>query len=168
MPHFFNRPAPQQAVPGDLSGLRSTILQVLQGGGAAQHQNGVLGQLLGLTGAQGGTPGGDVLGPLSASFHQNLTDALSQINNQGGRFSTGNAYLSGQAAQRSLNDFNLLGSQVLEHGRDRQLSAIMGLLGPTLQPTFGGPFTQQSSGFENLLGLANAASNFIPGNGGKK
>ena len=49
------------------------------------------------------------------------------------------------------------------------MQAIMGLLGPAMGPTFGGPFTQGSSGFDNFLGLLDAGSNFINpfGGGGK-
>lgn len=200
MSDFFSRPAPQQAVPGDLTGGRQQILDALFGpnggnspsaaptwspyganrtrggawtgsisGGAngTSGANSALGQLLGLTGANGGTPGGDVLGPLRAASDQRLNDQISQLNSQGGRFSTGNLFGNMDLRARSQNDFNLLGAQVLEHGRDRQLQSILALLGPVLGPTFGGPFTQGSSGFDNLLGLINSASGFIPGTGAR-
>lgn len=126
-------------------------------GGTGQGQNSVLNNLLGLTSDQ--TPGGDVLGPLRASSDQRLNDLITEQNaNSPARFSTANAYQNSQLIQRSQQDFNLLGAQVLERGRDRQLQAIMGLLGPVLGPTFGGPFTQNASGFENFLGLINAGA----------
>jgi hypothetical protein len=131
------------------------------GGAAGQTQQGVLGALMGLINP--GTPGGDVLGPLSAQFRQNLDYGLSAMNASApGRFSTANNFTQGQFTQRSLNDYNVLAQQSLEQGRNRQLQAIMELLGPVMSPTFGGPFTQDASGFENFLGFLNTASGFIP------
>ena len=179
---LFNRPAPQQAVPADLAGGRQQIIDLLfgspgmtgrdrmrfigQAGGnlrgargigqqavqnAPQRSLGILGDLLGLTSSA--TPGGDVLGPLSQQFQQNLDYGLSAINaSSPGRFSTANTYTQGQFTQRALTDYNVLASQVLEHGRDRQLRAIMGLLNPAMGPMFGGPFTQDASPWENILG----------------
>lgn len=138
-----------------------------RGGGQnpSSRTRSVLEDLLGLT--SGANPGGDVLGPLSQQYQQNLDYGLSAINaSSPGRFSTANTYTQGQFTQRALNDYNVLAAQVLEHGRDRQLQAIMGLLGPVLGPTFGGPFTQNASGFENLLGGIGAVAGGIPGLGG--
>lgn len=158
MSDFFHRPAPKQSVPGDLSGLRGSILNVLSGVGG--KQGGALGGLQGL--ADANTPGGDVLGPLKAVSDQNLQDNIAGLNaSSPGRFSSANLYAQGQLRQRSMNDFNLLGSQVLEHGRDRQLQAIMAILGPALGPTFGGPFTQGQSGFGNLLGGIDSIANLL-------
>lgn len=107
-----------------------------------------------------------MLGPLGAASNQRLNDQIGALNaSSPGRFSSANIYAQGQLRERSQNDFNLLASQVLEHGRDRQLQAIMALLGPAMGPTFGGPFTQGSSGFENFLGLLDTGSNFLPGSG---
>ena len=221
MGFLFNHPDPKQAVPQDLGGLRSAILQAILGiggggaaspqgrspgsaiglggfpglpgmgvaglggqpqnqrpGGPAQYlgssgkfggsgQGGVLGALLGLTNSQ--TPGGDVLGPLSAVFNQNLNDQISGLNaSSPGRFSTANLYEQSQLRQRSMNDYNLLASQVLEQGRQRQLQAIMALLGPVLGPTFGGPFTQEASPWENVLGGAQTVAGFLGGGTPKK
>ena len=197
MGFLFNRPAPKQAVPGDLGGGRQQIINAIFGGGAsgptagglnrsflgagqlpggqgpgqylAANQGGgnVLQQLLGLTGAQGGTPGGDVLGPLYDLNQQHLNDQITQMNSSSpNRFSSTNLYEQGQLRQRSNTDFNALASQVLEHGRDRQLQAIMGLLGPVLGPTFGGPFTQDASLWENLLGGVQAAGSLMGGGAG--
>lgn len=134
-------------------------------GGPAGQSLGILSGLLGL--ASNETPGGDVLGPLADQYRQNLDYGLAQINaSSPGRFSTANTYMQGQFTQRALNDYNVLAAQVLEQGRNRQLQAIMALLGPVLGPTFGGPFTQGSSVWENLLGGAQVASNFFGGGGG--
>jgi len=156
MPTFFDRPNPQQAVPGDLTGLRDTILRSLTQGG----DGGVLGRLLNFTSET--NPGNSSLPALRASSDQRLNDQISQLNASApGRFSTANLYEQGRLRERSQEDFNLLSSQVLERGRDRQLQSILALLGPVFGPTFGGPFTQDPSGFENFLGLANAAGNFV-------
>lgn len=176
MPGFFDRPDPQQAVPGDLGGIRQSIIDLLMGGrtgpskslGGATYQPGRSGggleALLGFMNEQ--TPGGDILGPLGEVFNTRLNDNISQMNaSTPGRFSSANLYQQGQLRQRSMQDYNLLASQVLNQGRDRQLQAIMGLLNPVLGPTFGGPFTQGSSGFEHLLGGIGAVAQ-IPGLGG--
>jgi len=122
-----------------------------------------MGELLGLI----GNPGAN-LGPLSAQYRDNLDYGLSQINaSSPGRFSTANAYTQGQFTQRSLNDYNVLAQQTLEQGRNRQLQAIMALLGPVMGPMFGGPFTQGASPWEDLLGGAQAIAGMgIPGLGG--
>ena len=167
---FFDRPAPKQAVPGDLAGLRDTILRSILGGTAArdqQHRGGVLGDLLGLT--SGATPGGDVLGPLRASADTRLNDQINELNaSSPGRFSSANIFAQGQLRERSQEDFNLLSAQVLEQGRNRQLAAIQGLLGSALGPTFGGPFTQDPSGWENLLGGISSVANLGNPFGGSK
>lgn len=187
MGFLFNRPAPQQAVPSDLAGGRNDIIRAIfgatpnagqtrlgrrygvgqygqaqQGGGPAGQTQNVLESLLGLT----SNPGAN-LEPLGAQFRQNMDYALSQINGSTpGRFSTANSYIQGQASQRALNDYNVLAANLLEQGRNRQLSAIMGLLGPVLGPMFGGPFTQNASPWENILGGAQTIAQFIPGIGG--
>lgn len=160
MSGFFNRRPPTQATPRDLGGLRQ---QSIGASGDA------LTQLLGLINQK---PGEGVLGPLSNVFNTRLNDQISQLNaSSPGRFSTANLFQQGQLRQRSMDDFNLLGSQILERGQDRQLQAIMGLLGPTLGPTFGGPFTQNPSGFEHLLGGISSIAELIGairgGGGGK-
>ncbi len=155
----------QQANPGAYQSYQR-YLASQQGGGTAGQSMGILGELLGLT--SGDTPGGDVLGPLQNVFRQNLDYGISAINaGAPGRFSTGNTYAQGQFTQNALNDFNLVAANVLEQGRNRQLQAIMGLLNPVLGPTFGGPFTQDSSIWENLLGGAGAVAGFLPVGGGR-
>lgn len=104
-----------------------------------------------------------MLNPLRQVSDDRLKTNISKINSQGGRWSSANLYQQGGAVQQSQNDFNLLASQILERGQDRRMQGIMGLLGQTLGPTFGGPFTQGSSGFENALGLL---SILFPGGGG--
>lgn len=84
--------------------------------------------------------------------------------------------LSGQAGQNPFQ--RLLGAgqlgtqqtqlaqQQSQFSQQQQLQAIMAILGPILGPTFGGPFTQGASGFENLLAAGQTASGFIPFAGG--
>ena len=191
MPGLFDQPAPQQAVPGDLEPFRQAIIAALLGTGAPGQAlpgfgtafggihapglsrptrgpgqppaeiGGLLGELLGL-----GTNPNEALGPLRASADQRLQDQIAENNaNSPGRFSSAQMYTNSELQRRSNNDFNLLSSQVLEQGRNRQLQAIMALLGPAIGPTFGGPFTQQASPFQNVLGLLDSASNFLPGGG---
>ena len=165
MPEFFDRPDPQQHTPGDLRGVRRDILQLLQGGsglGRLQDNGGGLGILASLFG--GGNPAEGVLGPLRASADERLEDQIGQLNaSSPGRFSSANLYTQGQLRRGSQNDFNLLSSQVLQQGQDRQLQTLMALLGPTLNPTFGGPFTQGASGFDHLLGGIGTVLPFIGG-----
>lgn len=124
-----------------------------------------MGQLLGLT--SGDTPGGDVLGPLAASSNTRLNEQIGELNaSSPGRFSSANLYEQGRLRARSQEDFNLLSAQVLESGRNRQLQAIQGLLSSVLGPAFGGPFTQQPSGWENLLGGVEAVGSFGRGSNG--
>lgn len=217
MGDFFSRPAPQQAVPGDLAGLRNLLLQAITGnasagdphgeertrlnaelqrlaagpqnrdvirrigsvrerlndigeappnlGGAGGQMGGVLGQLLGMTQPGGGQ---GVLEPLRASSDRRLNDQITQLNASApGRFSSANLFTQGQLRERSQEDFNLLSAQVLERGEDRRLQAILSVLGPALGPTFGGPFVQNPSGFDNLLGAGQVAGGFfMPGMGG--
>lgn len=177
MPGFFDRPDPQQAVPRDLAPFRQALLNAILGGTTGNNpygkQRGVpdrqgggggLEALLGL--ATGPNPGGDVLGPLGDVFDTRLNDSISELNaSSPGRFSSANIYQQGQLRQRALSDYNLLASQVLEQGRNRQLQALGMLLGPAMGPTFGGPFTQGASGFDSLLGLIGTVGQ-IPGIGG--
>ena len=161
-----------------------------------------------------GTPGGDVLDPLSAIFGRNLTDQIQQLGASApGRFGSAILEQQGRLRERSTGDFNLLASQIMEQGRARQLqaaqtlailsgqagqapfnraatatglgqaetamglqnqqfnqqqqlAAIMALLGPAMGPTFGGPFVQNPSGFENFLGLLSTLAAFVPTGGG--
>lgn len=134
-------------------------------GGQGGQVGGVLGQLLGMTQPGGGE---GVLKPLRASADTRLNDQITQLNaSSPGRFSSANLFAQGQLRERSQEDFNLLSAQVLERGEDRRLQSILSLLGPALGPAFGGPFTQNPSGWENLLGGVNAAGSLIPGGGGK-
>ena len=191
MPGFFEQPSPQQAVPGDLEPFRQAIIAALLGTGAPGQAlpgfgtafggihapglsrptrgpgqppaeiGGLLGELLGL-----GTNPNEALGPLRASADQRLQDQIAENNaNSPGRFSSAQMYTNSELQRRSNNDFNLLSSQVLEQGRNRQLQAIMALLGPAIGPTFGGPFIQESGGMGALGGLLDIASQFIPGGG---
>lgn len=180
MSDFFDRPDPQQAVPRDLDPLRQAILQAILGSGGQRKTptatgwqtqgqtdggNGGLDALLGFINQD--TPGGDVLGPLRESFDSRLNDQIGEMNaSTPGRFSSANIYQQGQLRQRSLQDYNTLAAQVLDQGRSRQLQAIMGLLGPAMGPTFGGPFTQGASGFDNLLGLIGTVGQFTGGGSG--
>lgn len=127
---------------------------------------GLIGQLAGMGQSN---PGQQVLGPLQTQFHQNLADALSQVQANNPHFSTGASYLGGQTAGHALNDYNVLSAQVLQQGQDQQLKAIMSLLGPALGPAFGGPFTQGSSPWESILGGASAIGSLglFGGNRGK-
>ena len=185
MPGLFEQPSPQQAVPGDLEPFRQAIIaallgtsipgQPIRGFGTAfgginapglsrptrgpdqpvPEIGGLLGELLGL-----GTDPNEALGPLRASADQRLNDQIAENNaNSPGRWSSAQMYTNSELQRRSNNDFNLLSSQVLEQGRNRQLQAIMALLGPAIGPTFGGPFTQGTSGFQDFLGLLEVGGN---------
>lgn len=63
----------------------------------------------------GGRPGQGVIDALQPSFERNLAAA----NQQGGRFSSGNAILR----SRAVDDFNLLGAQAAQQGQNTQLQA---------------------------------------------
>lgn len=133
-------------------------IQAMQGGGAAGQTQNALQTLLGLTNQPVD------LAPLQAQFRDNLDYAMSAINaSSPGRFSTANAYTQGQASQRAINDYNVLAANLMEQGRNRQLNAIMGLLGPVLGPMFGGPFTQDASPWENILGGAQSIAGLAGG-----
>lgn len=162
-----------------------------------------------------GTPGSDVLDPLRAVANRNLNDSLGQMTATApGRWNTAALYNQGQARTRAEQDFNLLASQIMEQGRQRQLQAAntLGVLantagnapfqrlgqatelgqaqtGMSLQnqqfgqqqqlqglmailqllggPTFGGPFTQGASGWENFLGGLQTVSGFMKPGGGQ-
>jgi hypothetical protein len=91
-----------------------------------------------------GSSSAGVLDPLRASMNQNLGDQLSQMNaSTPGRFSTANLYQQGQLRQRSMNDFNTLGTNILQQGVQNQLGAAN---------TLGALYGQQS---QNQLGAAN-------------
>lgn len=139
------------------------------------------GGLLEILAGIGGNPGQqeadvqNILNPLRASYQTNLNDQIGQLNaSSPGRFSSANLYQQGQLRERSLTDFNVLEGQVRDRAQsrsqDRQMQAILALLAPVLGPTFGGPFTQGSSGFDNFLGLLGAGSSFLPfpGMGGSR
>jgi len=70
-----------------------------------------------------GKPGQQIIDALQPTFDKNLAKA----NDQGGRFSSGNAILKSNA----LNDFNLLGANVAQQGQQTQLQAaqILSMLG---------------------------------------
>lgn len=132
-----------------------------------QQRGGVLGSLLGFTSEE--NPGSSSLPALRASADQRLGDQIAELNaSSPGRFSSANLYEQGRLRERSQEDFNLLSSQVLEQGRNRQLQSILALLGPVFGPTFGGPFMQNPSGWENLLGGVGAASGLSDMFGGDK
>ena len=71
----------------------------------------------------GNNPGQGFLDALQPYFQQNLISA----NQQGDRFSSGNATLKAQA----VNDYNMLGAQAWQQGVGQQLQAaqVLGLLG---------------------------------------
>lgn len=62
-----------------------------------------------------GTPGQGVMDALQPQFQRNLATA----NQQGGRFSSGNAILR----SRAVEDFNLLGANAAQQGQQTQLQA---------------------------------------------
>lgn len=70
-----------------------------------------------------GKPGQGIIDALQPSFQKNLA----QANQAGGRFSSGNMALRGNA----VNDFNLLAAQAAQQGQQTQLQAAqqLGLLG---------------------------------------
>lgn len=74
--------------------------------------------------------------------------------------------LSGQAG---MNPFQRAASAtgLGLQGQGQQIQALMSLLQPMLGAAYGGPMIQGTSGFENLLALAQTASSFIPGGGGR-
>lgn len=154
-----NRPT-QQAVPGDVRGFRGQGISQAQNllpllGALAQGQNvsglqrmgtNSLSQFLSqpapemraleislpaLQAQLSGSPGQQVLGPLQQVFNRNLTDQLQATSASApGRFSSGLLEQQGRLRERSMQDFNLLASQVLEQGLARQLQAAstLGLL----------------------------------------
>lgn len=79
----------------------------------------------------GQKPGQGIIDALQPSFERNLASA----NQQGGRFSSGNAILR----SRALEDFNLLGAQAAQQGINQQMQAanVLGMLG---QSAGAGPF----------------------------
>lgn len=202
---LFDKPAPQQAVPGDLRQFRNAVIDALLGTGGGNRQTylsdvftgggrgvfgstqplgalrpggpqqmaaggnpagqtqGVLGDLLGLT----STPAPD-LASLGTLFNRNLNDQITAMNaSTPGRWSSANLWQQGQLRERSMQDFNVLASQIQQQGRSQQLAAIMALLGPVLGPSFGGPFTQGASPWENILGGAATVAQFgMPWGGG--
>lgn len=101
--------------------------------------------------------GAGVLDPLTASFHQNLQDQLSQLNaSTPGRFSTANLYQQGQTRQRAMNDFNLMGSNLLQQGAQNQLGAantLGALAGNAGQASFGRAATATGLG-QQQTGMA--------------
>jgi hypothetical protein len=113
-------------------------------------------------------PGAGVLDPLKASFQQNLGDQLSQLNaSTPGRFSSANLYQQGLTRERSLNDFNTLGANILQQGVQNQLGAantLGALSGQAGQAPFNRLATAQQLGqgqsgmnlqaLMSLLGLA--------------
>lgn len=88
-----------------------------------------------------GVPGGDVLDPLRAVSDRRLNEQLQQLGaSVPGRFSTAAIYEQGRTRANSLQDFNLLASQIMEQGRSRQLQAAqtLGMLsGQAGQAPFG-------------------------------
>jgi hypothetical protein len=74
--------------------------------------------------------------------------------------------LSGQAGMggynRAMGVSDLAGRQ-----QGQQMQALLALLQPMLGAAYGGPMTQGTSGFQNLLSLAQTVSSFIPFGGSR-
>ena len=153
---FFRQPEPQQAVPRDLRGLRgsstaqagnwlsqlgqigggqATDLQRLSGGNYLQQylqanpeQQALEQSMPALLAMLTGTPGSDALNPLQAISGRNLEDSLAQMRaGVPNRMSSAALWQEGATRQRSAQDFNLLASQIMEQGRNRQISAAQQL-----------------------------------------
>jgi len=117
----------------------------------------------------GQVPSGlDALQPV---FQQNLNTASNKLtaNAPGGRFSSGMLQAQGQLGSQSVNDFNMLASQMIQQGLNRQLQAastlgglagqagnaqmqaLQALFGGALGNTFGGAYQTQPSGLVQLM-----------------
>jgi len=162
-------------------GVGQTANQQQASGGISQFLNQqspearALGQLSGpLLGIANQNSGQGIIDALQPGFEQNLALA----NQQGGRFSSGNLRLRGQA----LDDFNLLSNQALQQGQQNQINAsqILGMLsGQAGQADFGRLLQQFGIGTQEaqqgdietqrrlglgtgLFGLANQAAFNVP------
>lgn len=85
-----------------------------------------------------GSPGQGIMDALQPQFLRNLDTA----NQQGGRFSTGNAVLR----SRALEDFNLLGANVAQQGQQTQLQASQ-ILSALAQSAGNDPFRRLTEAF---------------------
>ena len=74
--------------------------------------------------------------------------------------------LSGQAGMGGFNRAATTAGLGMQQ-QGVQLQALMALLGPMLGAAYGGPMTQDPSGFQNLLALAQTLSSFIPTGGSR-
>ena len=159
---------------GGLAGLGSSTGAQRQGTGINQFSNMASPEMQALNTAfpmlqnmmMGNNASGvDALRPV---FEQNLNTASNKLtaNAPGGRFSSGMLQAQGQLGQQSTNDYNLLASQMIQQGLNRQLQAattlgglssqagnaqlqaLQQLFGGAMGNAFGGSYQTQPSGLQ--------------------
>ena len=122
--------------------------------------------------------GVDALQPV---FQQNLNTASNKLtaNAPGGRFSSGMLQAQGQLGQQSTNDYNLLASQMIQQGLNRQLQAattlgglsnqagsaqmdaLKMLFGPMIGNAYTGSFLTQPSGLQQGMQAGGALAQLL-------
>lgn len=100
---------------------------------------------------------GDIIGGTRGYFNQNLQDQLSQMRASApGRWSSGVLESGMRLRERSMNDFNLLVSQIMQNQADRSLGA-MGMLGQLSGQAGQAPFNRLATA--GSLGTAQTGQN---------
>lgn len=121
------------------------------------------------------------LSALQPVFQQNLQDQSNRLTATapGGRFSSGMLQAQAQLGQRSLNDFNLMASNMLQEGirnqlgaaqtlgglsnqaGNAQMNALQMLFGGAFGNAFSGPVLAQSSGLQQGLGAGSGLARLL-------
>ena len=172
---------------GGLAGLGSSTGAQRQGTGINQFSNMASPEMQALNTAfpmlqnmmMGNNASGvDALQPV---FEQNLNTASNKLTATapGGRFSSGMLQAQGQLGQQSTNDYNLLASQMIQQGLNRQLQAattlgglssqagnaqlqaLQQLFGGAMGNAFGGSYQTQPSGLQQGMQAGGSLSQLL-------